>query len=94
MAALPVTMLEYLWPSNSAWAGTDQAVRLSAAWSSSAVLAFAVGSQAEMHRQILCSTGPDSHSVAVQLHLQKSRNGHSALGCTTGLVHQPSVLGH
>jgi len=79
---------------SSAWAGTGLAVRLSAVWSSSAVLAFAVGSQAEMHRQILCSAGLVAHSVAVQLHLQQSRNGHSALGCTPGLVHQPGVLGH
>ncbi len=85
--------LEYLWPLSSAWVGTGLAVRLSAVWSSSAGLAFVVGSQAEMHRRILCLTGLVAHSVAVQLHLQQSRNGHSVLGCTTGLVHQPSVLG-
>ncbi len=55
---------------------------------------FAVGAQAETHRQILCSVCLVSQSAAVQLHLQQSGNGHSALGCTTGLLHQPSVLGH
>ena len=74
--------------------GIVLAVILFAVWSSSAVLAFAVGSQVEMHRQILCSICLVSHSVAVQLHLQQSGNGHFALGCTTVLDHQPSVLGH
>ena len=41
--------------------------------------------------QILCSICLVSHSVAIQLHLQQSRSGHSS--CTTGLVHQSSVLG-
>ena len=72
--------LEYLWTLSSAWAGTGPAVRLSAVWSSSAVLAFAVGFQAEMHRQMLCSIGLVAHSLAVQLHLQQPRNEHSALG--------------
>ena len=74
--------------------GTVLAVRLFAVWSSSAVLAVVVGSHAEMHRQILCSICFVSKSAAVQLHLQQSGNGHSALGCTIGLDHQPSVLGH
>ena len=67
--------------------GTVLAVRLFAVWSSSVVLAFVVGSQAEMHRKILCSICLVSQSAAVQLHLQQSGNGHSALECTTGLVH-------
>ncbi len=49
--------------------GTSLVVRQSAVWSSSVVLAFAVGSQAEMHvhRQILCSSDLVAHIVAVQL---------------------------
>ncbi len=74
--------------------GKVLAVILFAVWSSSAVLPFAVGSQVEMHRQILCSSCLVSHIVAVQLHLQQAENGHFALGCTTVLDHQPSVLRH
>ena len=69
-------------------------VVLFAVWSSSAALAFAVGSQADMHLQILCSVCLVPHSAAVQLHLQQPGNRNSALGCTTGLVHQLDVLGH
>ncbi len=76
--------------------GLSLAVRLSAIWSSLAVLAFAVGSRAEMHmhKQIFCFTGLVACNAVVLLHLQHSSNGHSAVGCTTGLAHQPNVLGH
>ena len=60
--------------------GTVLAVRLFVVWSSLAVSAFVVGSQAEMHRQILCSICLVAQSAAVQLHLQQSGSGHSALG--------------
>lgn len=62
-------------------------------WSFSVVLAFAMGSQAEMHmhRHLL---GLVAHHVVVQLNLQPSGKGHYSWECTTGLVNQLSVLGH
>ena len=38
---------------------------LSSVWSSSVVLAFVVGSLAEMRTQVFCSTGLVAHGVAV-----------------------------
>ena len=59
LSALQVTTswLLCLRPLSTVWVGTGLAVRLVAVWSSSAVLALAMGCQAKMHRQILYSIG-------------------------------------
>ena len=69
--------LDHVRSLSTVWVDTSLAVGLSAGWSSSVVLAFAVGSQTEMHKQILCSADLAAHIFAIQLGLQRPRSEHS-----------------